>query len=57
MQKRGMCQARRDKGVLRSGVSGEEDIGWVQLTLTFLWTSVDRRSSSFHSGYLEWAVW
>ena len=56
-QRRGLCQARRDKGVLRGGVNAQEDLGWVQLTLTLLLTSVDRRSSSFLPGYLESAVW
>ena len=34
-------------GGLWSGVDGQEEFGWVQLTLTFFFfTSVDRRSSS-----------
>ena len=29
-----MCQARTGEGVLWGGVNGQEEFGWVQLTLT-----------------------
>ena len=44
------------RGVSWGGVNGQEELGWVQLTLTLLWTSVDRKSSSFPPGYLKSAV-
>ena len=55
-QRRAMFQASRGEGVSRGGVNGQEELGWVQLTLTLLWTSVDRKSSSFLPGYLQSAV-
>ena len=51
-----MFQASRGEGVSRGGVNGQEELGWVQLTLTLLWTSVDVKSSSFLPGYLQSAV-
>ena len=33
-QRRGMCQARTGEGVLWDGVNGQEELGWIQLTLT-----------------------
>ena len=55
-QRRAMFQASRGEGVSRGGVNGQEELGWVQLTLTLLWTSVDMKSSSFLPGYLQSAV-
>ena len=51
-----MCQASRGEGVSWGGVNGQEELGWVQVTLTILWTSVDRKFSSFPPGYLQPAV-
>ena len=34
-QRRVMCQARTGEGVFWGGVDGQEEFGWVQLTLTF----------------------
>ena len=42
-----MRQASRGEGVSWGGVNGQEELGWVQVTLTILWTSVDRKFSSF----------
>lgn len=55
-RRRGKGLARTRGGVLWGGLNGQEDLAWVQLTLTLLWTSVDRSFSSFPPGYLESAV-
>ena len=54
--RRAMCQARTGEGVSWGGVNWQEELGWVQLTLTLLWTSVDKRFASFLPGYLQSAV-
>ena len=53
----GLC-ARQVEGRGSHGAvsNGQEELGWVQHTLTLLWTSVDRKSSSFPPGYLQLAV-
>lgn len=53
----GLCaRPVEGRGVSWGGVNGQEELGWVQLTLTLLWTSVDRKSSSFPPAYLKLAI-
>ena len=55
-QRWGMCQKRRREWVFWGCVNRQEQLGWVQLTWHFFWTSFGRRASSFHPGYIESAV-